>query len=199
MNIQERLALINGEELDNESIDKFKLLNLSIDWQGRTLYRIKALKNFSDVKRGDLGGWVKSIDNISQTGDCWIYNEAKCCDYSFVSENAKLLDNSILYDYAKVFENCTISSFAKVYNSAKIFGSSIITGNAKIYGNAKIHGECIITNNSKVYDNARCYGKCVIKDFAEVFDSAEIYGDANLCRTIKVGDKRIINNGVNFS
>ena len=35
---------------------KYKLTNESIIYNGRKLYRIKALKNFSNVKKGDLGG-----------------------------------------------------------------------------------------------------------------------------------------------
>jgi hypothetical protein len=37
-------------------------------------YRLKALKNFLDVKRGDLGGYVEGYYNLSQSGDCWIYD-----------------------------------------------------------------------------------------------------------------------------
>ena len=37
-------------------------------------YRLKALKNFLDVKRGDLGGYVEGYHNLSQSGDYWIYD-----------------------------------------------------------------------------------------------------------------------------
>ena len=33
--------------------------------QSRTLYRIKALKDFADVKAGDLGGYIEDYRNLS--------------------------------------------------------------------------------------------------------------------------------------
>ena len=41
------------------------------------LFRIKALKNFNDVKKGDIGGYVECEKNLSQYGDCWIYGLGK--------------------------------------------------------------------------------------------------------------------------
>ena len=61
---------------------KYGLTNIAMEFGGRTLYRIIALKNFADVEAGDLGGWVETENNLSQEGDCWIYNEAKCLDDS---------------------------------------------------------------------------------------------------------------------
>ena len=39
---------------------KYELTNITMEFEGRTLYRIRALKDFADVKTGDLGGWVSS-------------------------------------------------------------------------------------------------------------------------------------------
>ena len=44
-----------------------------------TLHRIRALKDFGNVKAGDLGGWVEHEGNLSQDGDCWIYYPAIVC------------------------------------------------------------------------------------------------------------------------
>ena len=41
------------------------------------LWRIRACKDFGDVKKGDFGGLVESEDNLSQYGECWIYEGAK--------------------------------------------------------------------------------------------------------------------------
>ena len=43
----------------------------TIEWQGRTLHRIRALKNFGDVKKDDLGGYIEDENNLSQKGNCW--------------------------------------------------------------------------------------------------------------------------------
>ena len=59
---------------------KYELTSGSIELDGSILHRIRALRNFSDVKAGDQGGWVKSEYNLSHTGSCWIYDDAKVYD-----------------------------------------------------------------------------------------------------------------------
>jgi hypothetical protein len=43
---------------------------------GVNVYRIRALKSFSDVKAGDLGGFVAGFHNLSHSDNAWIYDEA---------------------------------------------------------------------------------------------------------------------------
>ena len=38
---------------------KYELTTECKEFLGRKLYRIKALTSFSDVKEGDLGGWIE--------------------------------------------------------------------------------------------------------------------------------------------
>lgn len=46
-------------------------------WKGRTIRRIVAIRDFDDVKEGDLGGYIESESNLSQEDTCWIYDNAK--------------------------------------------------------------------------------------------------------------------------
>ena len=55
-------------------LDKFEIKN--INGNKKKLYRIKALKDFSDVKTGEIGGFVESENNLSQEVSCWIYGDA---------------------------------------------------------------------------------------------------------------------------
>lgn len=49
---------------------KYKLrTDLTMVHNDTTLCRIEALKNFGNVKIGDLGGWVQNWDNLSQEGN----------------------------------------------------------------------------------------------------------------------------------
>lgn len=91
-----------------------------IEVSGHILYRIRALKDFGNVKAGDIGGYIEREENLSQEGTCWIYDNA------WVRGNAKVYDN------AKVFGN------AKVYGSAWVGGNAWVCGDARVYGNAKI-------------------------------------------------------------
>lgn len=48
---------------------KYKLTEETLEFNGRTLYRIEALKNFGFVRTGDKGGWIESENNLSQAGN----------------------------------------------------------------------------------------------------------------------------------
>lgn len=57
----------------------------SIKVDGKTLYRVKALRSFSDVKKGDIGGYIETEDNLSHEGSAWVYDEARVHDKPLVS------------------------------------------------------------------------------------------------------------------
>ena len=56
-----------------ENNKKYELTEEAIVVDGHKLHRIRALKDFADVKAGDLGGYVESEDNLSHEGNCWVY------------------------------------------------------------------------------------------------------------------------------
>ena len=87
----------------------------TIEWKGRVLHRIKALKDFGDVKKGDLGGFVENENNLSRIGNCWIYNDAK------IFENAKVFGDSRVYNNAEIFGYSKVFGYAKVYENTKLF------------------------------------------------------------------------------
>ena len=95
---------------------KYILTDETIQFNGKTLYRIKAIKNFGNVKDGDLGGWVESINNLSQFNNCWIYNEAKAMDKARVSGNGKLLGNVIISGNVNVHGNAWYCITQKLWN-----------------------------------------------------------------------------------
>ena len=43
---------------------------------GVTLRRIKSLIDFSDVKKGELGGFIEKEENLSHSGNAWVYGDA---------------------------------------------------------------------------------------------------------------------------
>lgn len=54
---------------------KYELTNKTIP--GTNLRRIRALRDFGDVKAGDLGGFVESEKNLSHGGCCWVFGNAR--------------------------------------------------------------------------------------------------------------------------
>lgn len=61
------------------------------------LFRIRATKDFEDVKIGDFGGFVQNESNLSQEGDCWIYDEAR----EFMMESKLKRNVDEMADYLK--------------------------------------------------------------------------------------------------
>ena len=56
---------------------KYELTNETQVFFGRTLYRIRALISFGNVKAGDLGGWIEKEENLAQDGDAWVSGDAR--------------------------------------------------------------------------------------------------------------------------
>lgn len=76
---------------------KYELLaDDTIEFCGRTLHRIKACKDFGNVKSGELGGYIESEKNLSQVGDCWV------CDSACVCGNACVYGSACVYGNARV-------------------------------------------------------------------------------------------------
>ena len=48
---------------------KYKLTDETINLCGKKLCRIKALKDFEDVKKGDKGGFIEDEHNLSHDGN----------------------------------------------------------------------------------------------------------------------------------
>ena len=181
---------------------KYKLTEETINVDGRTLYRIEALKDFNDVKKGDKGGFIENEKNLSQSDDCWVYGNAKVSDNAMVCGNAKVYGNARVYGNAwvfgnaMVFVNALVIDKARVYGNAQVRGNAVvydnaeISGDAKIFGNAqircdavvcedaKIYGHAIVCGNADVYGNARIYGNAEVSGNAQVFGNTEIRGDA---------------------
>ena len=115
--------------MDNEK--KYELI--PSDKEG--LFRIKALKCFGGVMIGEIGGYVESENNLSQLGDCWIYDNAQVCG------------DAIVCDYAKVYDNAQICGNAQIWGDAVVQGNAEVSGDAIVQGNAIIGGDAMISSD----------------------------------------------------
>ncbi len=153
--------------------NKYAFTDETIEFEGHTLHRIKALKTFSNyshrVEKGVHGGFIEKEENLSQDGDCWVYGDAM------------VINDAKVYSSAKVFDN------AKVYGNVKVFGHAIISDNAKVYDHARISGKSNIGGNAYIGGNANVFGYAVIKDNASVINMAVIYGTAQISGNTKIG------------
>ena len=150
------------------------------------LFRIRAVKDFSNVKKGDLGGLVEDGLILSHKGDCWIYDNAKVYGMCRISENATIKDNAQVSGHAKISENARIEDNAQVSGYAQVFRNAIVYDNATISGNAHIMGFARISSNAIVYDNATISGKSEVSGSAKVFDNAKVGEKSKLSGKAKV-------------
>lgn len=152
-----------------EKLPKYKIMKRSHRYCGTTkVYRIKALRDFGNVKKGDLGGYIESEDNLSHECASWVYEDA------IVHGNARV------YEDAKVLGNAEIDGNAKIFGSATIAGNSVIGGKANIFGNATIGGYSKVFGNAWVYDDAQIYGDTRIAGNLRVFKDILLIGDYSL-------------------
>ena len=160
---------------------KYKLVKRKsiITGNGTILYRIKALKDFGNVKNGEIGGFVESENNLSQEGNCWIHDEAKVLDNAMVLGNAQVLDHAIIKDYATVSDsacikgsNVLISGKSHIYD-AVIIDNSKITGECNIGGNVKIDNSLIFNSliTGPGYISISTIINSIIEDFAKIEQS----------------------------
>jgi hypothetical protein len=63
---------------------KFELTDITKEVYGRTVYQIRALKDFGTVKAGDLGGWLEDEKILNQEGDGWVFKDAVAFKLSII-------------------------------------------------------------------------------------------------------------------
>ena len=132
----------------------------------QSLFRIVALKDFSNVKKGDLGGLIEKEGNLDQQGNCWVYGNARIIGDAFVGNNARVSGNAFVGDKARIIGN------AFVGDNARVSGNASVYDNAKIYGNARIIGDAFVCDTARVYGNAF------------VGDNARVSGDAEATKEV---------------
>lgn len=134
---------------------KYILTDEFITIGDKKLYRIKALKDFFTVEKGEMSGFIENEANLSQYGNCWVHNDA------------------MVYDKAKVYDNAMIFGCAQIYGNAEVCGNVYICSNAIVRGNAKVY------DNVKVYGNSKIDGNVIVYGYAKIFKNAEILNNSD--------------------
>lgn len=112
---------------------KFELTdNFVINALGIKLFQIKCTKAFKNANEGDLGGYVEKEENLSQSGDAWVYGDA------WVSGNAR------------VSGDAWVSGDARVENDHMHCGFDC-------FGSCNRHTHAYMTNENKVEIRCGCF------------------------------------------
>ena len=71
---------------------KYELTEETFTVFGKTLYRIRAVRDFGSVKTGEFGGYIEKEENLSHFGDAWVYGNAKVYGDARVYGNAEVFN-----------------------------------------------------------------------------------------------------------
>ena len=92
---------------------KFELTTNSKMHLGKKLFQIRALISFGNVEEGDLGGFIEKEDNLSQSGDAWVYGNAEVSGNARVSGNAEVSGNEDYTTIKGFGRSCRNTTFFK--------------------------------------------------------------------------------------
>ena len=154
--------------------------------------RIKAVKDFSNIKFGTLGGYIEKESNLSQTGNAWVGCDSSGC--ALVGDDAQVYGNALVSgggstDYGGKEDgyggSTRLRGTAKVYENAKVLNGSDVSY-CKVHGNAVIHGATVYSGapskpsypgyyaaNVNGYNSA---DKCDVYGSAQVYAGGYVYG-----------------------
>ena len=82
---------------------KYELTEETFTVFGKTLYRIRAVRDFGSVKTGEFGGYIEKEENLSHFGNAWIYGDARVSGNARVYGDARVSGNAWVYGNAEVF------------------------------------------------------------------------------------------------
>lgn len=135
-------------ELVPETIHKFYY---------KPMYRIRALKDFSDVKKGQFGGYVESEENLSQSGNCWIYDDSIVCKGARVIDNAIVKDSSTVTNYSEISDDAIIEKGSRIDESSVVCDQSrvidsLVTEASAIIYKSVVDEDSMVTHSSTICD-----------------------------------------------
>ena len=87
-------------------------------------------------------------DNLSQLGNCWIFDDAVVRDNAQVCDNARVWDNAIVWDHAAIQDN------AVVRDNVVVWGDALVRGDVQVYDNAEVCGDAEVCGKTDICGDA---------------------------------------------
>lgn len=174
---------------------KYELTEQYFTHGKHTLRRIRALKDFADVKAGDLGGYIETEHNLSQHGNCWVYDEAMVYGNARVENDAQVREQAQVYDNARLSDNATAMGQALVCYNGVMLDDTTITDKALLMEDAQmahramLAGTAVLAGYSRLVEDAVMYsgtlrdsciagGTSFIEIDRTIYGQCHIWGDA---------------------
>ncbi|AHJ87639.1 hypothetical protein Bp8pC_209 [Bacillus phage Bp8p-C] len=191
-NKKEELTMENTEQkkyvlLKDDTINVFGII-------GRELYRIQAVRDFGDVSKGELGGYIECEDNLSHTGICWVKDNAKVFGHAqvtgdaLVKGNARVFGEAVISENAYVAKEAIVKDQAVVTGYADVQGAAVVGGSANIGGYASVRGFAEVSGKAKLQGDSVVFGEAVVKEGAVLYNNAVVGGKARVRGNALIGD-----------
>lgn len=169
----EKFRMLVGEEYEKD------VVNLHTN-EVCHLHRVVALRDFADVKEGDISGWVEDEYVIDWYDESWVYRNAMVVGWAMrLTKNSKVKHHAIVHGHG-----------------CHIIGSTIIS-NARVIGcnveDAEIGGDATVTTICKHFSAA---DRPLVGDddwHTEIGDNAfiEMDGGSRICGKFRDNTKII--------
>lgn len=123
------------------------------------LHRIRALRDIgSEIKAGDLGGFVESEGNLSfeAEDDAWIFNDAIAAGEGHVDKGSVLRERAIVCGCAYASHGTEMSGDSRAEDDAYIRGARLsrcarVSGNGMVLQSPTTKAAPILTGSCSVY------------------------------------------------
>ena len=89
---------------------KYELTEETVTVHGKTLHRIKAVRDFGSVKAGEFGGYIEKEENLSHFGEAYVYDNAYVYGKAEVSGDAEVYGEACVCDTRHFFVQGPIGS-----------------------------------------------------------------------------------------
>lgn len=155
-----------------------------------TLHRIRALRDFGDVKAGQLGGFVASEDNLSQLGDCWVADEAQVYDQATVTGDAQVLGLACVRDRARIDDKARVLGNAQVFEDGWVFKQGVVFDNAMVYGSGQVRDDGMVCGAAHVFDRARVLSGGVVSGDTRIGGRTVVGGEQGVSRFLSTEPKQ---------
>lgn len=184
----------SNEDMIKLSIKKYELTNDTIELEGCILSRIRALRDFGDIKAGELGGYIEKEENLSHDGNCWVKDNAKVYNFAKVLDDAEVKGNAILKYGAVVCNNACIKDDAILNGMSIVSDGAIIGGDTKVGYNAKISGYVSIVDVIEIDNVNICsYNDLMVYKINHPPKLSEDFIKSHMCTRANAIDWNIIN------
>ena len=148
------------------------------------LHRIRALRDIgSEVKAGDLGGFVESESNLSfdSGDDAWIFGDAIAAGEGYVDKGSILRDRAVVCGCAYVSHGSEMSGDSRAEDNAYLRGAKLsrcarVSGNGMVLQSPNTKASPILSGNCAVY--GRVMGDVMLAGTVVVISDETISNDS---------------------